>query len=140
MDLTRTFPRSPMEKMAGLVHLPRMLDKAGAFKNHTLGEYIYPCPLDDLIITFLRTDADTLVEMAATQEESHIAEWAATRCRDRTPEEMEAVNREIIDRQPDSDEKRQRFLELRNKIDPSRTEVTTWVNLIDLEEGRLERK
>jgi hypothetical protein len=36
-DLTKTFPRSPNEKMAGLVHLPRMLDKARAKEKGLLG-------------------------------------------------------------------------------------------------------
>mgnify|MGYP003305351753 CR=1 FL=1 len=32
------------------------------------------------------------------------------------------------------------FNEIRNKIDPSRSDITTWVDLLDLEEGRLSSK
>ena len=60
MDLTQSFPRSPKVQLAGLVHLPRMLDKAGAFNAGTLGEYYFPCPLDDIILEFLQTDSESL--------------------------------------------------------------------------------
>jgi hypothetical protein len=42
-----------------------------------------------------------------------------------------------LERQPDSENRWERFYELRDKIDSSRKDVTTWVDLIDLEEGRL---
>ena len=56
MDLTRTYPKSPKETLLGLVHLPRMIDKAKAFKENNLGEYIYPCPLDKLLLNFFIVD------------------------------------------------------------------------------------
>ena len=39
LDLTKTFPRSPREKIAGLAHLPRMIDKARALENGSITEY-----------------------------------------------------------------------------------------------------
>ena len=49
MDLSKVFPRSPKQKMAGLVHLGRMIDKGRAYKEKKLADYIYPCPLDKII-------------------------------------------------------------------------------------------
>jgi hypothetical protein len=58
MNLNETFPRSPRDKMNGLVFLPRMIDKARAFKQNSLGEYIFPCPLDKKILEFLKIDVE----------------------------------------------------------------------------------
>ncbi|MBI5777374.1 MAG: DUF5069 domain-containing protein, partial [Nitrospirae bacterium] len=44
MDLRKNYPRSPREKLAGYVHLPRMIDKCRASLAGTEGDYIYPCP------------------------------------------------------------------------------------------------
>ncbi len=52
-DLTKTFPRSPRIKMAGLAHVARMTDKARALKMGTQGEYKYPCPLDEIVLESL---------------------------------------------------------------------------------------
>ncbi len=137
MDLNRSFPRSPTEKMAGLVHLPRMLDKARAKRNDTLGEYIYPCPLDDILLEFLGVDGDGLADRAGSQPDADIARWAAEQCGHRSEAEKEALNRSILDRKPDTDERRKKFIDARDKIAPNRQDITTWVGLIDLEEGRL---
>ena len=56
MDLTKSFPRNPKIKMGGLVMVPRMIDKARAYNAKTLGEYIFPCPLDKIVLEFLDID------------------------------------------------------------------------------------
>ncbi|MFQ5451558.1 MAG: DUF5069 domain-containing protein [Nitrospinaceae bacterium] len=136
MDLTKTFPRSPNEKMGGLVHFPRMIDKARAFSQKTLGEYIFPCPLDKIILNFLETGAEELIQIATTQDDGQISQWIEEKCKAHNPHEIKTVNRQIIERKPDSEDRMKYFLEILNKIDPTRTEITTWVELIDLEEGR----
>ena len=40
MDLSREFPRSPKQKIAGLVQLGRMIDKGRAYKEKRLADYI----------------------------------------------------------------------------------------------------
>lgn len=137
MDLSQTFPRSPREKINGLVHLPRMIDKALASKLNTLGEYIFPCPLDQIILDFLEIDAEQWVRLVDSQNEEQLARWVENKCLAHRSDEIEAINRNILGRQPDSEDRWKRFHELRDKIDPSRKDVTTWVDLIDLEEGRL---
>jgi len=56
LNLNVAVPRSSKDTLAGLAHLPRMIDKARALRNNTLGEYIYPCPLDWHVLNFLATD------------------------------------------------------------------------------------
>ncbi len=137
MDLNKTFPRSPTETLAGLVHLPRMLDKARAKRNDTLGEYIYPCPLDEIVLEFLGIDGGDLLERAASQPDEAISRWVTGICEGRSAEDVAALNHSILERKPDNDEKRKKFIEAREKAAPDREDITTWVGLIDLEEGRL---
>ncbi|MFQ5716107.1 MAG: DUF5069 domain-containing protein [Nitrospinales bacterium] len=137
MDLTQTYPRSPKETLAGLVHIPRMIDKARASANAALGEYIYPCPLDKIILDFLGVTAEEFAKNAEEKEDIPFSRWVEERCRGRNPAEIQSINRLILDRKPETETQRKTFLENVNKINPSRTDVHTWVNLIDLEEGRL---
>ncbi len=46
------------------------------------------------------------------------------------------MNGKILDRKPDA-ETMAEFLDQRNQIDPTRTDVTTWADLRDLEEGHI---
>lgn len=137
MDLSQVFPRSPRDKMSDLVHLPRMVDKARASKLNTLGEYIFPCPLDQIILDFLEIDGDEWVHLVDSQNEEQLTRWVENKCRPHNFGEIESVNKQILERKPDSEDRWKRFYELRDKIDSSRKDITTWVALIDLEEGRL---
>ncbi len=137
MDLTKNFPRSPNEKAFGLVHIPRMIDKAKAVRVQKIGEYIFPCPLDKMILEFLEIDSEAFVQEATSREEADFLTWLEGSRLSRSIKEKEALNLEILEKKPDTEEKRKKFVELRNKVDSSRTEIKTWVGLIDLEEDRL---
>lgn len=137
MDLTQTYPRSPRETLAGLVHIPRMIDKARAKANAALGEYIYPCPLDKIILDFLGVTAEEFAGKAEEKEDIPFSRWIEECCSGRNPAEIQSINRQILDRKPETEAQRKTFSENVNRIDPSRTDIRAWVNLIDLEEGRL---
>jgi hypothetical protein len=136
MDLSRAFPRSPKQEMAGLVHLPRMIDKCRAYKDNTLSDYIFPCPLDKIILNFLRVDAEVFANMANDKKDDEINEWAKGHTESKSKSDLDFINKQILERKPDSKDRLEYFNELRNKIDPSRTDINTWADLIDLEEGR----
>ena len=51
-DLTKEYPRSPRETLAGYVIAARMLDKCRAAISGTLGEYHFDCPLDRYFLQF----------------------------------------------------------------------------------------
>ena len=140
MDLSRAFPRSPKQKMAGLVQLGRMIDKGRAFKEKKLADYIYPCPLDKIILNFLRIEADKFANMTIEKKDEEIYDWAKVLIESKSPKELDLINEQILQRKPDSEDRLNYFDEIRNKIDPSRSDVTTWVDLLDLEEGRLPPK
>ena len=137
MDLSREFPRSPKQKIAGLVQLGRMIDKGRAYKEKRLADYIDPCPLDKIILNFLRIDSDTFAKMVVDKKDDEISIWAKDLTKSKSSREISFVNKQILDRKPDSQDRLQYFNEIRDKIDPSRTDIITWVDLLDLEEGRI---
>ena len=140
MDLSRAYPRSPKLKMAGLVQLARMIDKARAFRENKMSDYIYPCPLDTIILNFLRIDSDEFTIKAVDCDDDEISSWSNKMLKDKKPTEIDFINDQILERRPDSEDRIKYFNEIRNKIDPSREDINTWVDLLDLEEGRLPPK
>ena len=140
MDLSKVFPRSPKQKMAGLVHLGRMIDKARAYKEKNLADYIYPCPLDNIILNFLCIEADTFANITVEKKEEEISNWVKELIKSKTPSDLVLINKIILEKKPNSEDRLQYYNKTRDKIDPSRSDVTTWVDLMDLEEGRFPKK
>jgi hypothetical protein len=139
MDLTKQYPRSPNELMAGLVSLARTTDKARAFNAGTLGEYRYDCPLDKEVFEFLGIDHDEFAKQAGKLVDVQLEEWVrSTFASNKSPAEIAKFNAEFLaDAPAPSSESEKRFLAARERINPSRTDVVTWPALLDLEEGRL---
>ena len=140
MDLSRVFPRSPKQKMAGLVHLCRMIDKGRAYKEKKLADYIYPCSLDKIILNFLGIKADTFANITVEKKDKGISNWAKELIKSKSPNELALINKIILENKPDSEDRLKYYNKTRDKIDPSRSDLTTWVDLMDLEEGRFPQK
>ena len=140
MDLSKVFPRSPKQKMAGLVHLVRMIDKGRAYKEKKLADYIYPCPLDKIILDFFCVEADTFANMTIEKKDEEISNWAKELIKSKSPNELDLINKIILEKKPDSEDRLKYYNKTRDKIDPSRSDLTTWVDLMDLEEGRFPPK
>ena len=140
MDLSKVFPRSPKKKMAGLVHLGRMIDKGRAYKEKKLADYIYPCPLDKIILNFLGIKADTFANITVEKKDEEISNWVKELIKSKTPNDLVLINKIILEKKPDSEDRLKYYNKIRDKIDPSRSDLTTWVDLMDLEEGRFPPK
>ena len=136
LNLNVAVPRSSKDTLADLAHLPRMIDKARALRNETLGEYIYPCPLDRHVLNFLEMDPKDFADLAEVNDDGQMAEWAGEAGRSRTGKEKDLLNGKILNRKPDAATLAE-FLDQRNQIDPTRTDVITWADLRDLEEGHI---
>jgi len=141
MDLTKKYPRSPKQKMAGIVMLPRTIDKARAFNAGTLGEYHYDCPLDKEVFTFLGANQAEFAKKAGELSDAQLEDWVRTTfLTKKTPADITAFNEEFLaDAPAPNSDSEARFLKMRNQLDPSRTDVVTWPDLLDLEEGRSQR-
>ncbi len=137
MDLRSSFPRSMRAKLAGYVHLARMIDKCRAVLAGTEGEYIYPCPMDERLMEF----ADITSEQFTAAVKAHptdegVAAWFRQIVKPHRPAELEEWSQKLLLRGPSSPESQKRFKKYLNAVDPSRTDITAWSDLQDLEEGR----
>ena len=122
--------------MSGLVMLPRMIDKARAYNSKTLGEYIYPCPLDRIILEFLDIDYREFACQAQNLTDEKIDLWINEKTSHKSKDDKENINKKLLERKPDTQESIDRFNEIRDKINPTLKNITTWVDLIDLEENK----
>jgi hypothetical protein len=124
-------------RLEGYVHLARMIDKCRAVLAGTEGEYIYPCPMDDRLMDFAGITADqfTAVVRAHSIDED-VARWFLQTAKPHSPDEQEEWNRMMLNRGPSTSEKQEYFNKCRDAVDPSRTDLTSWADLQDLEEGR----
>ncbi|MGL3709382.1 DUF5069 domain-containing protein [Leptospirillum ferriphilum] len=138
MDLTKQFPRSPVDRLGGMDHLKRVIDKARAHVAGTLGEYTYNCPLDQAFFSFFGLDHEKFAEAVKSRPgDQDMLAWVHSQApRSKNPEEVESFNREYESRSPDSPEKWDYFRSVRDSLAPGRTDITTWVKLLDLEEKR----
>jgi hypothetical protein len=141
MDLRTGFPRSMRVKMEGYVHLARMIDKCRAVLAGTEGEYIYPCPMDERLMEFAGITADQFTAaVKSNQNDEAIADWFRKTAKTYPTAEVEAWNQMMLSRGPSSPQSMVKFKKYLDAIDPSRTDLTAWSDLQDLEEGRIVRR
>jgi hypothetical protein len=138
MDLTKRYPRSVRDKVAGVVMLGRAIDKGTATANGTNGEYNFDCPMDKAVFGFLGIDGAALLEVIKNAKSSaEIEAYAREHTSKKTPAEIEDWNRSFLNYSPaPGSDGEKYFLDLRNKIAPNRTDVTAWPDLLDLDEKR----
>lgn len=136
MDLTKTAPRSVSEMMLGIVQLARATDKAKAVAHGHVGEYKYDCPMDQGLFEYLGMDANEFLNIVKTaRDDSGIEAYAKTFIAKKDPRNIEAFNKKWLSTVP-TGESLKHFEELRAEIASSRTDVVTWADLLDLDEGR----
>jgi hypothetical protein len=138
MDLTVDKPRSAKDKLVGLVSLKRVIDKAKAYNEGHLGEYDYDCPHDKPLLEFLGTDGKTFAaKVKELQTDDAIVGWLRPMLAKKTPAEIEAFNTDRMRWHPDpASHSSEYFDNLRESIAPGRSDIVTWFDLLDLDEGR----
>ncbi len=139
MNLTMTAPRSAKDKLLGLVSLKRVIDKAKAFNEGSLGEYDYDCPHDKPLFQFLGTDAQTFADKVRELDtDDAIADWVNREyLSKKTPTEIEAFNTERMRWHPEPGSPSEAyFVKTRNQVAPGRSDIVTWFDLLDLDEKR----
>jgi hypothetical protein len=136
---TSAVPRSVNEKYLGIVQLARTIDKAKMAGNGTIGEYHYNCPMDQALFTEFGMDAKMLSTAVALDANNagHAAVDAYVKplVQKKSTGDIERFNRDTLGHVPTGDSLTA-FNELRAKIAPDRTDVTTWPDLLDLDEQR----
>lgn len=138
MDLTKNFPRSVKDKLAGVVMLARTTDKARAYKAGKLGEYRYDCPMDRAVFALLGIDAEEFANKAHQLGDADLEKWVIDRHVSKKPAaEIDQFNKSFLNHKPEPGSDGEKyFFEMRDSLDPSRTDITTWPQLLDLDEKR----
>ena len=139
-DLTKNYPRSPRETLAGYVIAARMLDKCRAVLAGTAGEYHFDCPLDNQFLGFAGIKADEFKTLVATGvPEDEIAAWIEQHSKVKDRAEIIVWNNKLrCTRLCDMPINLQEFLEgYIPQFVPKNRPVYVWFDVYDLEEGRI---
>ena len=136
MNLTQTTPRSVREKHLGLVQLARTIDKAKALAHGTIGEYEYPSAMDEGLFEFLGMKSSDFLEfLKLSKSDADIDGYIRGFAGKKSPDEIASFNQRWMSSVPKG-ESLQHFTALRARSAPDRTDVTTWPDLLDIDEGR----
>jgi Domain of unknown function (DUF5069) len=140
MDLTKEFPRSPREQLDGIMVLPRAIDKARAQLQGTLGEYEYfGCAFNRRLFNTLGvTDDEFLDTVRGAPDDDGVMEWIREYVRPER-DKVDKLNQWVLHNEP-AEQEMQHFCDELERIDPGNDYVKTWTDLIDLEEGRLNKE
>ena len=139
-DLTKEYPRSPRETLAGCVIAARMLDKCRAVLAGTAGEYHFDCPLDNQFLGFTGIKAAEFKTFVATgATDTQVAVWIEQNSKIKERPEIVVWNNKLRATRPcDMPIELQQFLEnYIPKVVPKNRPVYVWFDVYDLEEGRI---
>lgn len=106
-DLTKEPPRSPRERVGPYILLPRMADKGRAELNGTQGEYHFNCPLDQMLFSFKKVDAEEVREqLKMGLQDEQLAEWFDEHGEDKRAQDYKAWRDDLTAYRPYEDEEK----------------------------------
>lgn len=132
-------PRSPYQKLGGYVHLARLIDKARLHRKGLLNGYNYKTVgFDKHLLAFLKIDGDAFEEIANRfDDDEDVLRWVQQNGVKHSADAVDHWNHEMISRHPDTAAKRARFIHfLREAGGENRTDIRTYFDLIEFDEGR----
>ena len=136
MDLTRQPPRRPSNLgVAGIVGAARLTDKARAHNAETLGEYLYGenSGLDRRVLVFLGISADAFAAAADEHDDTALGNWVLETS-GKTAAEIAEFNDATLSDNPDTEGHKQRLKERLARFAPGRTDITTVVQSMELDD------
>lgn len=138
--LPEILPRSPYEKLGGLVHLPRLIDKARLYpKGKLLGYNYLTVGFDKYLLDLFCLDGaefENIVARSRTDEEVLMLLKARLGASWPSDHAIAEFNAKLIQRRPDTPERKSKFDHIRRGLPATKRRVETYFDLIDLEEGR----
>jgi len=139
-DLTKSYPRSPRETLAGYVIAARMLDKCRATIAGTAGEYHFDCRLDNQFLEFTGISAEQFKSYVATgATDTEVATWVELHSKVKARAEVVAWNNKLrytrlCDLPMEVQVKMEDYIP---KFIPKNRPVYVWFDIYDLEEERI---
>lgn len=140
------YPRSPREKVGGMVHLGRLFDKIRMRNKGLIQDYNYlTTGFDKYLLEYLGLKGEAMerrVLQGGTDDE--LLAWVKTHGKPLSEAEIRLWNAKILTGEPKDDAAKERYrarlLDIAAKrgvpLD-SLPKVTTWVDAIELDEGRM---
>jgi hypothetical protein len=136
VDLTAGPPRSARAKdVGGICGVARMTDKARAERAGKIGEYLYgdDSGQDVRILAFLGiSDADFQEAAVNNPNNLELGAWVLENC-GKSQGEIDEFNETLVNYGP-NEATRERFEARCQEVDPTRTDITTWVALQDVDD------
>ena len=112
-----------------------MGDKARAAKAGKLNDYIYNCPIDQVIFDFLNISAEDFQDAAYHNvNDIELGAWVLEHT-DRTQDEISRLNAGLSQKGPEGEQQIEIFNTTLECVAPDRTDVTTWFDLLDLDDA-----
>ncbi len=140
------YPRSPKALLGGVAHLGRFIDKIRLRHAGLIQDYNYiTVGFDKYLIDFLKIDAKAFEQrVLAGGTDAELLEWVYSHGRQPTDQEAAQWTQGLLASGPKDDAARQRFQGRLQDIAAKRSvpvgslpPVTTWADVIELDEGRL---
>lgn len=136
VDITVGPPRSARAKdVGGICGVARMADKARAHRAEKIGEYVYgdDSGQDIRILAFLGISAADFQEAAVNNPNNlEIGAWVLENS-GKSQDEIDEFNDTLVNYGP-NEATRERFEARCQEVDPTRTDITTWVQLQDVDD------
>ncbi len=142
----QTYPRSAKVLLGGIAHLGRFIDKIRLRHAGQIQDYNYiTVGFDKYLIDFLGIDANSFEQrvLAGGTDEDLLA-WVRGNGRKPSDQEVAQWSEGLLAAGPKDEAARQRFHERLEEIASKRgvsisslPSVTTWADVIELDEGRL---
>ena len=139
-------PRSPKALLGGIAHLGRFIDKIRLRQAGKIQDYNYiTAGFDKYLIDFLGIDAKSFEQRVLTGgTDEELLAWVNANGRNPSDEEIIQWSKNLIASSPKDDAARQRFQGRLEEIATKRsvsisslTPVTTWADVIELDEERM---
>lgn len=141
-----TYPRSPNSLLGGIAQLGRFIDKIRLRHAGQIQDYNYiTVGFDKHLIDFLGIDAKAFEQrvLAGGTDEELLA-WVQTDGKPISEAEIRLFSRNLLKSEPKDDAARQRFQDRLQEVAAKRgvtvsslPPVSTWADVIELDEGRL---
>jgi hypothetical protein len=113
-----------------------MLDKGRATLEGKHGEYKYGCPLDQRLLDFAGLEAEAVkTQLALAKSDGEILDWIKASSKTKpTAEDIQAWSAMQDQRGPSDADSQSFFNDLHVKIAPRRQDITSWFDLLDLDD------
>ncbi|MBV8149984.1 MAG: DUF5069 domain-containing protein [Candidatus Eremiobacteraeota bacterium] len=131
-DLREHPPRSPREMLAGLVLLPRTIDKARAQLQGTLGDYKIGPGLSAYLLEWLGiAEPDFLAAVAELRDDEKIGAWVRARS---DPSAYAEINDRLLNRRIRDDQHRADVLTRYPGL-ADRPDLWNWFEILDYDDA-----